>query len=79
MAARPDSTQMLATIDVPTLVISGNEDGVIPGADIEDMAERIPGAAHVTLQSGHLGNLENPAAFTEELRRFLDAVPLLVA
>ena len=79
MAVRPDSTPMLATIDVPALVISANEDGVIPSADIEDMAARIPGAARVTMHTGHLGNLEDPPAFTEELRRFLDAVPLLVA
>lgn len=79
MASRPDSTAMLSTIDVPTLVISGDEDVAIPRGDIEDMAARIPGAAHVTMHSGHLGNLEDPAAFTEELRRFLDAVPLLVA
>ena len=79
MAARPDSTAMLATIDVPTLVISGDEDGVIPSADIEDMATRIPSAARVTMHTGHLGNLEDPPAFTEELRRFLDTIPLLVA
>ena len=79
MAARPDSTTMLATIGVPALVISGDEDGVIPSADIEDMAARIPGAARVTMHTGHLGNLEDPPAFTEELRRFLDTIPLLVA
>ena len=79
MAARPDSTSMLAAIDVPTLVVSGDEDGVIPIADVEDLAARIPGAARVTMHTGHLGNLEDPPAFTEELRRFLDTVPLLVA
>lgn len=79
MAARPDSTPMLAGITAPALVIAGDDDEVIPRADIDDMAGRIPGAAQVAMHTGHLGNLEDPAAFTEELRRFLDAVPLLVA
>ena len=79
MAARPDSTALLAATDVPALVISGDEDAVMPVADIEDMAARIPGATRAAMHTGHLGNLEDPAAFTEELRRFLDAVPLLVA
>jgi pimeloyl-ACP methyl ester carboxylesterase len=79
MAARPDSTPMLATISMPTLVIAGAHDEVIPREDIEAMAAAIHGARLVTLPGGHLGNLEDPPAFTEELRRFLDAVPLVVA
>ncbi len=79
MAARPDSTAMLAGITVPALVIAGSDDDVIPHADIEDMAARIPGAGSVTMRTGHLGNLEDPPAFTEELRRFLERIPLLVA
>ena len=79
MAARPDSTPMLAGIAAPTLVIAGDDDQVIPRADIDDMAATIPGAARVAMHTGHLANLEDPPGFTEELRRFLDTIPLLVA
>ena len=79
MAARPDSTPMLGAISVPALVIAGDEDDVIPPADIDAMVAAIPGATLVSMGCGHLVNLEEPPAFTEELRRFLDAVPLLAA
>lgn len=79
MAARPDSTPMLATIALPTLVIAGDADEVIPRADSEALAAMIPGARLEVLAGGHLANLENPPAFTEQLRRFLESVSLVAA
>ena len=75
MKARPDSTADLARIDVPALVIAGEEDAVSPPAVAEDMAERLPaGRLAVLPQAGHLPNLETPDAFNAELRRFLDSL-----
>lgn len=79
MAARPDSTEMLPTIAAPTLVIAGAADDVIPRTDIHALAMTIPGARMVTLGCGHLCNLEDPPLFTEEIRRFLETVPLVAA
>lgn len=79
MAARPDSTPMLATIALPTLVIAGDADEVIPRADIDGLAGGIPGAQMVTMPCGHLANLEEPPLFTEEIRRFLEAAALVAA
>ena len=79
MAARPDSTSLLANIAVPALVIAGADDEVIPRADIEALATAIPGARLEVMATGHLTNLEDPPAFTEQLRRFLESVSLVAA
>jgi pimeloyl-ACP methyl ester carboxylesterase len=74
MAARPDSTSLLASIRLPALVIAGAEDSVISSAEQRRMAEAIPGARFVEIAGcGHLVNLESPAAFNAELDGFLQA------
>ena len=75
MAARPDSTPTLATITVPTLVVAGDLDAIIPATEAEAMAEAIPGAHWVLVPgAGHLANLEEPGAFNAAVRGFLEAV-----
>ncbi|MCP4223380.1 MAG: alpha/beta fold hydrolase, partial [Actinomycetia bacterium] len=44
MAARPDRTELLGTIGVPTLVMSGEEDALIPPLDSHEMSSAIPGS-----------------------------------
>jgi 3-oxoadipate enol-lactonase len=64
MAERPDSTPDLATIDVPTLVITSTDDRMIASEVSSAMAESIPGAALRMLEgAGHLSNLEAPGEF----------------
>ena len=64
MAVRPDSTPDLATIDVPTLVITSTGDRLIAPEITADMARGIPGARLETLDgAGHLTNVEAPEAF----------------
>jgi pimeloyl-ACP methyl ester carboxylesterase len=68
---RPDMTAWLENIDVPTLLLFGDEDGLIPREEIEAL-QRIRGARLEMLpQSGHLSNLETPAAFNAALESFL--------
>lgn len=72
MAARPDAVPLLATIDVPTLIIAGDEDAVIPVAEARAMHEAVPGSTFELLAgSGHLSNLERPAAFNHVVAEFL--------
>lgn len=72
MAARPDSSPLLPTINVPTLVLVGEEDMLTPPAEAEAMARSIPGAKLVKIPAaGHLSNLEQPAAFTAAVEEFL--------
>jgi 3-oxoadipate enol-lactonase len=68
-----DARESLAAIHVRALVLRGAKDPVIPAADAHFLAERIPGAQYVELQTSHIANLEAPAQFTRELSRFLAA------
>jgi 3-oxoadipate enol-lactonase len=64
MAVRPDSTPDLATIDVPTLVVTSTGDRLIAPDVTAEMARGIPGARLETLEGpGHLSNVEAPEAF----------------
>ncbi len=72
MIARPDSTPTLATIDVPTLVIVGREDAVVPVAEAESMAAEIARSRLEVIDgAGHVSNLERPAAFNHVTSEFL--------
>jgi 3-oxoadipate enol-lactonase len=72
MRDRPDSTPLLGEIEVPTLVIGGEEDGISSPEVMGAMAEKIPNSRHVTLpRAGHLSNLENTEGFDAALREFL--------
>ncbi len=65
---RPDSVDMLGTIDCPTLVMCGDEDTLCPINYHELMAERIPNSKLIVLENcGHLSSLEAPDAVTQEL------------
>jgi 3-oxoadipate enol-lactonase len=72
MRDRPDSTPLLGKIEVPTLVIGGEEDAISSPEVMAAMAEKIPNSRHVTLpRAGHLSNLENLEGFNAALREFL--------
>jgi 3-oxoadipate enol-lactonase len=63
MAARPDSSPLLPSIAVPTLVVVGEEDTITPPSDAERMAAAIPGARLVRIPgAAHLSNYEKPEA-----------------
>src|SRR5690606_17921129 len=65
MMNRPDSSPDLPGIDVPTLVVVGEEDALTPVKDSRAMAAAIPGARlEVIPGAGHLSNLERPEAFS---------------
>lgn len=72
---RPDSTHILGEIEVPTLVISGEEDSISTPGVMEEMAGKIPGSRYVSLpKAGHLSNLEGPEEFNAALSGFLAKV-----
>lgn len=75
MAERSDSVADLPGIDVPTLVLTGTEDTLIPPDVTAAIAEGVPGAELVRIEAaGHLSNLEAPAAFDTALDEVLAAL-----
>ena len=75
MKARADSTDVLGTIDVPTLVVVGDEDVVTPPKEARTMHERIKGSRlEIIPGAGHLSNLERPAAFNAALSDFVGSL-----
>jgi pimeloyl-ACP methyl ester carboxylesterase len=72
MAARAATTDVLATIKVPTLVVTGEEDAVTGPEVGRDLAAAIPGARFLLVEeAGHLVNLEQPEIVNEALLDFL--------
>ena len=70
--AEADLRDVLPRIDVPTLLIAGDADQRAPLPVAEEMHSRIPGSRLVVFPgAGHMVNLEEPARFNEEVRRFL--------
>lgn len=74
MAARPDSSDLLGRISVPTLVIVGQEDAISTPAEMRSIAGAIPNAQLIEVSgAGHLSPLENPPVVNRAIAEFLDA------
>jgi pimeloyl-ACP methyl ester carboxylesterase len=72
LAARPDSGQTAGSMDVPTLVIVGEEDVLTPPEEAEELAALLPQGRLVRVpEAGHLTPLEAPGRIKEELLVFL--------
>ncbi|MCC6919486.1 MAG: alpha/beta fold hydrolase [Alphaproteobacteria bacterium] len=70
---RPDSRPLLPSITVPTLVVAGAEDQLIPPENAREMAEGIAGARlEIVPHCAHMGMIERPESYTKLLSAFLD-------
>lgn len=75
MAQRANSTDLLAGIAYPTLVIVGGNDVLTPPAVAQDYAAQIPNAQYIVIPyAGHLSNLEQPESFHRAISGFLLSV-----
>jgi 3-oxoadipate enol-lactonase len=75
MAARPDSVADLKSINVPTLIVIGEEDVLSTVADGELMRRDIAGSQlKIIPKAGHYAPWEQPEAVGIILRQFLDSV-----
>ena len=73
---RPDSTDTLRGVRVPTLVLVGSEDQIAPPDTARAMAQLIPGAQyHVVPAAGHIAPLEQPLATSRVVADFLRTIP----
>jgi pimeloyl-ACP methyl ester carboxylesterase len=75
MAERPDSLPTLRTINVPTLIITGDEDILTGVPEAELMKQNVPGSGlRVVARAGHFSPWEQPEEVGKALRNFLDSV-----
>ncbi|MCP4428475.1 MAG: alpha/beta hydrolase [Chloroflexi bacterium] len=66
----------LGEISVPTLVVTGDDDRIVPTKQSLQLAEDIPGAElAVMIDCGHLSHEECPAAFLEAALAFVAKRP----
>jgi 3-oxoadipate enol-lactonase len=72
MMNRPDSNPTLATVNVPTMIVTGDEDTTIPVEESRAMHAAVRGSSlEIISGAGHLSNLERPAAFNHVFSEFL--------
>lgn len=73
MAERPDSVPTLKTINVPTLLVTGDEDILTGLNEAELMRQHIAGSElRVIAKAGHFSLWEQPQEAATLLRHFLD-------
>jgi pimeloyl-ACP methyl ester carboxylesterase len=69
----PHLSKWLHRITVPTLILWGENDRLVPPAYGPAFAEVIPGARLETIKScGHLPNIEKPEEFVAKINAFID-------
>ena len=72
MAERRDMTDRLAEIDLPTLVVCGEDDTISPPAEMRKIADSMPNAKFVEIPlAGHLAPLEQPVQVTQAIANFV--------
>ncbi|WP_459194044.1 alpha/beta fold hydrolase [Halosimplex sp. J119] len=71
-AAAFDASDRLGDLDLPALVVHGDDDRVLPVENGRLLADLIPGARLVEIDGGsHLVFIEQPERVNDELREFL--------
>jgi pimeloyl-ACP methyl ester carboxylesterase len=72
--SRPDRTALLANFGGPRLMITAEQDKVVPAALMREIQAEMPQVPLVAIDHcGHLLPLENPPAMAEALAKWLDA------
>jgi len=75
MAERPDSVDTLKTINVPTLLVTGDEDILTGMNEAELMRQHIAGSRlRVIPKAGHYSPWEQPEEAGKLLRQFLEGI-----
>jgi pimeloyl-ACP methyl ester carboxylesterase len=69
--ADTDTTDLLPGIGARTLILWGEDDRRSPISIAEQLRSAIPGAElQIIAHAGHVSNMEQPAAFNSQVRRF---------
>ena len=76
MAERPDVTDWLPEISVPTLLVGGEHDGISPPAEMREIAARMPHAEYREVPAaGHMAPYERPEAFNAIVAPWFEQLP----
>jgi 3-oxoadipate enol-lactonase len=71
MAQRPDVTELLPEIDLPALLICGEEDAITPPDEMRSVAAKLPQATYIQIAgAGHMAPLEKPAEVNQAILEF---------
>lgn len=69
---RPDSVALLPTLDIPALIIGGNDDRITPPELQQEMHKLLPQSTIRMFPGvGHTAHMEETAAFNAEIENFL--------
>ena len=75
LAERKETCDQLPEINIPVLIMVGQEDKITPIAAAQQMHEKILNSKlEIIQQAGHLSNLESPTVFNAHLVNFLETV-----
>lgn len=67
--------ERLRALEPPTLFVWGSHDPLVPAAFERHVREAVPQARHVTLDCGHIPQIERPVELHREISRFLGRRP----
>jgi 3-oxoadipate enol-lactonase len=71
-----DLRERVKELDVPALVLCGEEDGPTPPEICRQLADSLPQAQFTEIRgAGHLPCIEQPAEFARRVRAFAEALP----
>jgi pimeloyl-ACP methyl ester carboxylesterase len=73
LATRTDTTVSLLAIQVPTLILVGDQDALTPVSASQEMHDRIRGSEmRIIKNAAHLSNIENADEFNKYVSDFLN-------
>lgn len=71
--AKADVREQLSSIQIPVLIIAGQQDPVTTVADGQFMQQRIANSRLFEINASHISNIEQPEAFNQAVQTFLTA------
>ncbi len=72
---RDDVSETVGAINVPTLILCGDQDISTPPDKSEDLHRRIKGSQYIVIpDSGHMSSVEQPEAVTKALDEFISSL-----
>jgi 3-oxoadipate enol-lactonase len=76
MAIRPDRREFLKKVELPTLIMTGDNDPIMDLDTSKEMNKAISGSELVVIDdAAHLSNVDQPERFNEAIREFLKKIP----